>query len=168
MSEIPNHADPIQMAMEVTALKGQVQSGFNGINATLERLEKDQREVRQTMVDLVRHQATMESHSEGLGRAFKAIENHTSEFAKWRISHEAENDAVSERVVMFKGSLKGAAVLVGVIVMLCGALVSSIIYGYRIELASQARELEILEEKVMTRAEDNKRRIEALERRFSP
>lgn len=127
--------DPVQMAIEATelrtgfeSLRRELSQGFNHLSKTVENLQAEQRETRALMGEVVRHQAAMEAQSDGLKRAFKGIENLHSEFASWRNAHEDENQTVADAVTGFRGALRGANWVFGIVMLLCGTIVSMVLW----------------------------------------
>lgn len=119
----PDLSDPMQMAVKVTAVEGtlallqqQVSAGLGNVSSQLSSLQGELREVSKVTSEVARHQQAMESHSEGLNRAFGAIERYANEFAGWRERHESENKGVSNSVTTFRGVLIGFGVLASLVV----------------------------------------------------
>ena len=153
-----NPIDPTQLALQVVQLKGSVdgvKETLSGVQSSLDAISAEQREARQSMIEIIRHQATQESHNEGLSRAFKAIE---------RLSNEL--GALGEHVTLFKGTLRGAALLISIICILSGALVSTILYGYRSDVRHLNETIDRNKEMRDLQMQEIRVRLERLEARF--
>lgn len=118
--------DPTAVAVEVTAVKGQmallaqqVSSGLSNVSSQLSALQGEVRDQGKTLKCVESGQHDMQSHSKGLDRLALAIERNSAEFGGWRDRHEADNKGVSDRVTTFRGVLIG---VVAVIAVAAGAI----------------------------------------------
>ena len=150
----PDLSDPLQVAVEITEIKGslglmkeQISTGLGNLSKAIDSLQSEQRQNTKIMLEVSRHQQAMEATSEGLSRAFKAIEKLASEFSGWRIAHEKKNDETEDHVTAFRGSLRGIGWTIGLITVLGGAVVSLALYSYRNDLRGISDQVTRLETK---------------------
>lgn len=114
----PNLGDPLQMAVEVTQIKGtlalmqrEVSSGMQTVSSQLAALQGEMRDLGKVTGEVSKQQQAMESHSEGLARAFAEITRLANDNATWRERHERENRDVADKVTTFRGVLLGFGLL---------------------------------------------------------
>lgn len=146
VSKAPNLSDPLQVAVEVTEVKGtlamlqsQVSTGMGNVSTQLAALQGDVRELSKVTSEVARHQQAMEAHSEGLNRAFVSIERLANEFSGWRKEHEEDNCVVADRVTTFKGVLIGFGLLGSLVVGMATWGVMSVIERADENLAAYQR-----------------------------
>lgn len=150
----PDLSDPLSVAVEITAIKGslkllqeQISTGLRNIVKTIDAIQLEQRQTTSIMNEVSRHQQSMEATSQGLNRAFLAIERLTSEFSGWRQAHEEANDETSEAVTGFKGALKGLGVAMAITSVLFGAVLALGLYSYQRDLTQVTTSILRLEQK---------------------
>lgn len=150
----PDLSDPLQVAVEVTEIKGslalmkeQLSTGLGSLSKAIDSLQNEQRQTTKIMIEVSRHQQAMEATSEGLSRAFNAIEKLANEFSGWRTAHEKKNDETDDHVTAFRGSLRGVGWTIGLITLLGGAVISLALYSYRNDLRSVSDSVTRLETK---------------------
>jgi hypothetical protein len=161
----PNLADPLQVAVEVTELKGtmamfqqQLSTGLNNNTSMLGSLQAEVRELSKVTGQVATLLAAMESHSAGLGRAFDAINAGASSLNAWREKHEAENRQTADQVTTWRGVVLGIG--------LFGALLlSAAIYIVQKGFADAAIDRDRIESHVDSLARDADARLDALELR---
>lgn len=118
----PNLGDPLQVAVKVTAIEGQlamlqqqVSGGLTNVSTQLAALQGEQRDMSKSLREVAITQHDMQAHSEGLERLARAIDRNSAEFSAWREKHEGENTKVSERVTTFKGMMVGFGIIASVL-----------------------------------------------------
>lgn len=160
VSKTPNLGDPLQVAVEVTEVKGtlamlqsQVSSGIGNVASQLAALHGEVRELGKVTAEVARHQQAMEAHSEGLNRAFVSIERLANEFSGWRKDHEEENSFVADRVTTFKGVLIGFGLLGSLVVGMATWGVMSVIERADQNLAVYQRSQQAEMQRVHTQLE---------------
>jgi ABC-type transporter Mla subunit MlaD len=121
-SQAPDLRDPTAVALEITAIKGQVEllaekisQGLNSLAQQVNSLQGDLRDHSRILRGVQTAQHDMQTHSQGLERLAQAIERQSSDFAGWRDRHEADNRTVADRVTTFRGVLVAALALATVI-----------------------------------------------------
>lgn len=138
MSPTPNNlpldpSDPTSLALAMTRLQGdhtilqrEVATNIQNLTACITALQADSRHLSEQLADVVRLQQQQVSHSEGLDRAFKAIEKLTTRIETWIEKHEGENRTTADCVTRFQGGLSAtrwaAGILWGLLVIGIGAL----------------------------------------------
>ena len=160
----PNLADPLQVAVEVTELKGtmamfqqQLSTGLNNNTSMLGSLQSEVRELSKVTGQVATLLSAMESHSAGLGRAFDAINAGAASLNAWREKHEAENTITAEQVTTWRGIVLGMG--------LFGAmLLSAAIYIVQKGFADGASDRQRLETVLDNLARDVDARLDLLER----
>jgi hypothetical protein len=152
--------DPQNVAIEITEQRGllamlsrEVSTSNSNLSSTLQAVQADVRHMGDKLADVARLQHEQVSHSEGLGRAFQAIERLANEFSGWRKDHEDENDATSRKVTWFSGG-------VTVLTLVGGLLIAALLWNYDQGRAGEARERSILEARIDRNAADLGARID--------
>lgn len=185
--------DPLQVAVKVTRLEDQLvrsQESFNhtaeALRDGVEGLRSDLRGVADQLKELPKLAAGQQSQDNGLGRAFKAIENLANETStrfrerdqslqtwcddyekerdRWRTSHEEDNRNTREKLILWNG--------VGIgISLLATTLVGTILYIYAGDKAAQREAVARVEARVeadkvaaTNRTEANGARLTEVER----
>lgn len=97
--------DPTVVAVEVTSIKGQmallgqqVSQGLSNVSSQLAALQGDVREIERTVEKVATQQHELQTHSEGLQRAFTAIERVSTRMDHWIEVHENENQVIADKV----------------------------------------------------------------------
>ncbi len=128
-------SDPLQVAVEVTTVKGtlallqqQVSIGLTNLSSQMAAIQAEQHASTKVIAEVARQQQAMETQSEGLSRAFIAIERVADEFARWREPHELANRNVADRMTTFQGVLIGFGLLAATVV---GLAALSVQQGFR-------------------------------------
>lgn len=140
----PDLSDPTQLAVEVSELRGAfalLQSQCNGaiqnLTGSVQAVQAELRNLGNKVEEVTRLQVHTEQHSEGLERAFAAIQNladmtretfekdrasvegyrtrREREEGQWRAEHVKENQETRDKVMRFSGA---AVVISGVATML--------------------------------------------------
>jgi len=78
------------------------------------------------LADVARLQQQQVSHSEGLDRAFKAIEKLTTRIEGWIEKHEGENRTTSDCVTRFQGGLSATRWAAGILATLLGVCIGGV------------------------------------------
>lgn len=135
--------DPTTVAVEITAIKGQmallnqqVSQALSNVGSTLTAMQGDLREVQKDVREVMSQQHALADHSTGLERLGAAIEKFTHENEAWRRSHEGENRGVADRVTFWRGA-------VFVLTLLGGVVSTAVVYivqdGFARDAAERAR-----------------------------
>jgi hypothetical protein len=121
-------SDPLQLAVEVTEVKGtlavltqQVSTGLGNVSSQIASVQAEQRDQGRALQEVLTAQHDMQSHSEGLERLARAIDRNSAEFAAWREKHEGDNARVSDRVTSHSTGIKVSWALFMVIAGLVAA-----------------------------------------------
>lgn len=124
--------DPTVVAVEVTSIKGQmallgqqVSQGLSNVSSQLSALQGDVREIERTVEKVATQQHELQTHSEGLQRAFTAIERLASRFDHWVEVHETENQLVADKVTGHSTGVRLVWIGLGVVATLAWAYVES-------------------------------------------
>lgn len=130
----PNLGDPLQVAVKVTSIEGQlamlqqqVSTGLTNVSSQLSALQGEQRDMGKSLREVAITQHDMQAHSEGLERLARAIDRNSAEFASWREKHEGENRGVSDRVTTFRGMMIGFGI---VATLLASAVIYNVQSGF--------------------------------------
>jgi hypothetical protein len=106
-------SDPLQVAVKITRMEGtlallsqQVSQGLGNVTNQLGAMQGEMRDTNRKVGELAHAQHEFTSHSDGLNRLGKSIEDHVHEFREWRKAHETDNRGVSDHVTGFRGALK--------------------------------------------------------------
>lgn len=168
MSEMPKPSpsvnrdlrDPQGVAEELiehrgylTLLQREVSTSSQNLASAVAAVQADVRHMGDKLADVARLQHEQVTHSEGLGRAFQAIERLANDFAGWRREHEAENDETAKRVTTFGGFLRGLTVLAVL-------LMAAVLWNYNQGREQEARERAILEARIDRNAAELGARID--------
>jgi hypothetical protein len=120
-------ADPTQLAVDVAGIKGtlalfqqQLSQGMQNNTSALGALQADVRELGKAQAQVASLLTAMESHSQGLGRAFTQIGEVARGFHDWREAHETKNERTADTVTTWRGVIIGLG-LIGT--LLCTSLV---------------------------------------------
>jgi chromosome segregation ATPase len=111
-----------QVRADQTILQREVATNVQNLTSTLHSVQAELRHVGEQLTDVARLQQQQVNHSEGLDRAFKAIEKLANSFDSWRERHEGENKVTSDCVTEFRGQIRGAWLAGGLVVMLASTL----------------------------------------------
>ena len=113
----------MHVALEITEQRGnlamlakETSTAIQNLTSSVNAMQGDLRHLSTQLGDVARLQQEHISHSEGLGRAFVAIEKLADEFSGWRKSHEQDNRVVSDRVTIFRGALIGFSLVSALLV----------------------------------------------------
>ena len=124
--------DPTTVAVEVTTIKGQmallgqqVSQGLSNVSSQLSALQGDVREIERTVEKVATQQHELQTHSEGLQRAFTAIERVSSRMDHWIEVHENENQVVADKVNSHSTGVRLVWIGLGVVAALAWAYVES-------------------------------------------
>ena len=121
-----------QLAVKVAALEGQlallshtVSTGHNNTTSTMAAMQADLRDISKTLTTVAQQQHELQSHSEGLNRAFSAIEKLGNKFERWVDSHERDNRLTSDAVtkwdathLAYKNGLRAIWIVFGLVGLL--------------------------------------------------
>lgn len=185
--------DPVQVAVKVTRLEEGMLRSQDAFNTTAEALREgmdgmrgDLRGVAEQLKELPRLAHSQQNQDNGLGRAFKAIENLANETRKsfenrdgtmnqwcrdyederdrWRTSHEEDNRNTREQLIRWNGIGVGISIL-------STALVGTILYIYAGDKAAMRETIAKMEAREETahaainaRVERNSGRVGEVER----
>jgi hypothetical protein len=144
--------DPVNVAVKVTGLEGQValmqqalSTGLSNVTSTLSAVQGEQQDLRREMARILESLHALKEHGSGLERLAQQIKDAGDGFNDWRREHEKDNQAVLERVNVWRGVIIGVCIL-------AGSLAASVIYivqdGFSDARAEQARlehRIEVLE-----------------------
>jgi len=128
----PSHFDPgnaaelavalTQLRADQTILQREVASSIQNLTSATDAMQAELRHVGAKLETVAHLQEKQVTHSEGLDRAFKAIEKLANSFEGWRERHEGENKVTSDCVTEFRGQIRGAWLAGGLVVMLASTL----------------------------------------------
>jgi hypothetical protein len=113
--------DPVQIALEVVALRGdqasltlQLNTAIQNMGGTLQALQGDMRNVRDGQSEITNQLHQVREHSTGLERLGQAIRESTEQAMRWRKEHEISDAGVRDRV----NRMLGIGIGVGAVFML--------------------------------------------------
>lgn len=156
--------DPKQLAIEVVGMRGtlalfqqQLSTGLGNNTSALSALQGDVRDLRNATSQVATLLQAMETHSQGLNRAFSEIHAIAREWHDWRKDHEAKNQGTSDAVTTWRGVVIGMG-LVGTL------LVSAAIYIVESRFASAQLDRSRIEATQSTQYRETDARLDALER----
>ena len=128
----PDLRDPTVVAVEVTSIKGQmallgqqVQQAMQNVSSQLAALQGDVRDIERTVEKVATQQHELQTHSDGLARAFAAIERLSGRMDHWIDVHESENKGVSDKVNSHATGVRVVWVVFGIVATLAAALMQA-------------------------------------------
>lgn len=115
--------DPVQVALEVTQLRGeqasltqQLNTAISTMGGSLQALQGDFRELRDGQTQIVSKLHQLSDHSSGLERLGKAIEDFVADSLRWRKDHERDDKSIADRVNLWRGIFIGFGLLATLLV----------------------------------------------------
>jgi hypothetical protein len=136
-------ANPAEVAVEVTEIKGQVallaqqvSTGLSNVSSQLGSLQGDVRDVQKGLQLVANQQHDIQAHSTGLDRLAKAIEAHVAASQEWQRTHVAENQAVADQVKGWRGMVIGFGIAAS---LLSAAAIYIVQDGFARDAAERAR-----------------------------
>lgn len=143
--------DPTALAVALTKLQGDqavlqrdVQVSIQNLTSSTHAVQAEVRHMGEQLAELARLQQQQVSHSEGLDRAFKAIEKLTGRMDVWIEKHEGENRTTADCVTAFRGGLAATRWVVGVVGTLVAGLlaawIGAIAWNFNTEVANARTE----------------------------
>ena len=110
-------ADPTQLAVDVAGIKGtlalfqqQLATGLANNTSTLQAVQAEVRDLGKVTAQVASLLTAMESHGQGLGRAFTQISDVARGFNDWREAHEAKNERTADTVTTWRGVIIGLGI----------------------------------------------------------
>lgn len=126
-------ADPTALAVALAKMQGdhtvlqrEVQVSIQNLTSTAHALQAEVRHMGEQLANMALLQQQQVSHSEGLDRAFKAIEKLTGRIDSWIDKHETENRTTADYVTAARGGISATRWVVGVV----GSLVALLLSGW--------------------------------------